>query len=94
MCYSGFREGQTPGISYPTYDQVKEDLLIIEKNWNFIRLYSCDHHSKTVLEVIKQEKLNIKVMLGCYIEASIDVFFKGSTNVIVLWMNAQLGFLL
>jgi len=69
VCYSGFRNGQTPGISYPTLDQVKEDLLIIEKKWNYIRLYSCDHHSKTVLEVIKQENLNIKVMLGCYIEA-------------------------
>lgn len=69
VCYSGFRNGQTPGISYPTFDQVKEDLLIIEKKWNYIRLYSCDHHSKTVLEVIKQENLNIKVMLGCYIEA-------------------------
>ena len=69
VCYSGFRNGQTPGISFPTFDQVKEDLLIIEKKWNYIRLYSCDHHSKTVLEVIKQENLNIKVMLGCYIEA-------------------------
>jgi len=31
VCYSGYREGQTPGISFPTYNQVKEDLSIIEK---------------------------------------------------------------
>ena len=30
VCYSGFREGQTPGVSYPTYDQIKEDLLTLE----------------------------------------------------------------
>ena len=24
ICYSGFREGQVPGQSYPTYDQIKE----------------------------------------------------------------------
>jgi len=88
VCYSGFREGQTPGISYPTYDQVKEDLLIIEKNWNFIRLYSCDHHSKTVLEVIKQEKLNIKVMLGCYIEAEkIIILVLGEVNILKSNLN-------
>ena len=39
-----------PGHVYPTYDEVKEDLLIIEKQWQYIRLYSCDKHSKTVLE--------------------------------------------
>ena len=32
---------------YPTYDEVKEDLLIIEKQWQYIRLYSCDKHSKS-----------------------------------------------
>ena len=37
VCYSGFRNGQTPGISYPTFDQVKEDLLIIEKKWNWLK---------------------------------------------------------
>lgn len=69
VCYSGYRHGQRPGHLYPTYKQVKEDLLIIEKQWQYIRLYSCDAHSKTVLEVIKNEKITLKVMLGAYIEA-------------------------
>ena len=72
ICYSGYRKGQTPGEIFPTYNQVKEDLLIISKTWKYIRLYSCDFHSKTVLEVIKNEKLSLKVMLGCYIEAEIN----------------------
>ena len=72
ICYSGYRAGQRPGHVYPTYDEVKEDLLIIEKQWQYIRLYSCDKHSKTVLEVIKNENLPLKVMLGAYIEAEKD----------------------
>lgn len=69
VCYSGYRSGQVPGVTYPTYSQVKEDLLIVQQHWTYIRLYSCDTHSKTVLEVIKIEKLDLKVMLGAYIIA-------------------------
>ncbi len=69
VCYSGYRHGQQPGINYPTYDQVKEDLLIVQKHWTYIRLYSSDEHSQVVLEVIEKEKLPLKVMLGAYIIA-------------------------
>ena len=69
VCYSGYRAGQVPGVSFPSYSEVKEDLLIVKKHWSYIRLYSCDAHSKTVLEVIENEKLDLKVMLGAYITA-------------------------
>jgi exo-beta-1,3-glucanase (GH17 family) len=69
VCYSGYRSGQVPGVSYPSYEQVKEDLLIVKQHWTYIRLYSCDNHSKTVLEVIEKEQLDLKVMLGAYIIA-------------------------
>ena len=36
VCYSGYRDGQKPGDSYPSYEQVKEDLLIVQKQWNYI----------------------------------------------------------
>lgn len=74
ICYSGFREGQYPGGKYPSYEEVKEDLLILEKNWKYLRLYDCDEHSKTVLEVIQQEQLDLKVMLGAYINAEMNNF--------------------
>lgn len=72
ICYSGFREGQRPSDIYPTYDQVKEDLLILQKNWKYLRLYDCDQHADTVLEVIKKEKLDFQVMLGAYIVAEMN----------------------
>lgn len=75
ICYSGFREGQSPetGI-FPTYEEIKEDLLILENHWKFLRLYDCDEHSEIVLDVIKKEKLNFKVMLGAYIVAEANNF--------------------
>lgn len=74
ICYSGFREGQNPGGTYPSYEEIKEDLLILQDQWKYIRLYDCDQHSDIVLEVIEKEKLNFKVMLGAYIVAEVNNF--------------------
>tara|TARA_R110002167_G_scaffold124040_2_gene303268 strand:+ start:393 stop:1325 length:933 start_codon:yes stop_codon:yes gene_type:complete len=72
ICYSGFREGQQPGGIVPSYDEIKEDLLILHNHWKYLRLYDCDPHSEIVLEVIEKEKLNFKVMLGAYISAEVN----------------------
>jgi len=65
ICYSGYRQGQSPqaGI-YPSYEEVREDLLILQKNWRLLRLYDCSPHARIVLDVIRTEALNFKVMLG------------------------------
>ncbi len=65
ICYSGYREGQNPrdGL-FPSYEQVREDLLILEKNWGLLRIYDCSLHAQIVLKVIQKEGLNFKVMLG------------------------------
>jgi len=34
ICYSGFREGQSPAGIFPSYDEVKEDLLLLQKTGN------------------------------------------------------------
>lgn len=75
ICYSGYREGQSPDTGiYPNYDQIKEDLLILHNHWQYIRLYDCTLHAETVLKVIEKEKLNFKVMLGAYIGAELNNF--------------------
>ncbi len=74
ICYSGFREGQMPGGVIPTYEEIKEDLVLLQKHWKYLRLYDCDEHAKIVLEVIKKEKLDFKVMLGAYIVAEMNNF--------------------
>ena len=69
ICYSGFRDGQRPGGVVPSYEEIKEDLLMLHNNWQYLRLYDCDPHAETVLEVIQKENFNFKIMLGAYIVA-------------------------
>lgn len=74
ICYSGFRTGQQPGVRYPSYEEVKEDLMILHGHWKYLRLYDCGPHAATVLEVIENEGLDFQVMLGAYIVAEVNNF--------------------
>ena len=74
LCYSGYRQGQQPGGAFPSYEEVKEDLLLLHKRWKYLRLYNCDQHAETVLNVIRDEKLDFKVMLGAYLDAEMNNF--------------------
>ncbi|MBF0300745.1 MAG: hypothetical protein HQK51_18670 [Oligoflexia bacterium] len=69
ICYSPFRPGQDPNLKiYPTQQQITEDLKILQKNWHLIRTYSCDKSTKDILEIIHRHKIDIKVMLGVWLE--------------------------
>ena len=72
ICYSGYRDGQAPGAVLPTYEEVREDLSLLQGRWQYLRLYDCDEHSRTVLEVIRREKMDFKVLLGAYINAELN----------------------
>lgn len=74
ICYSGFRDGQHPGGNYPTYAEIKQDLELLHGSWKYLRLFDCDLHAETVLEVIRNEKLDFKIMLGAYIVAEMNNF--------------------
>ena len=73
ICYSGYRENQSPvSRQYPDYAQVLEDLRILESNWQYLRLYDCSRHAELVLQVIANEGLDFKVMLGCDMRAEVS----------------------
>ncbi len=66
ICYSGYREGQSPltGIC-PGYSQVEEDLrLLVADGYRYIRMYEPGAHARTALRVIRDNKLPLRVMLG------------------------------
>jgi exo-beta-1,3-glucanase (GH17 family) len=73
ICYSGYRQDQSPrtGI-FPSYQEVFEDLLILSKNWSYLRLYDCSPHAEIVLSVIENEKLPFKIMLGLDMGAEVS----------------------
>jgi len=72
ICYSGYRNGQQPGGISPSYEEIKEDLLLLQPHWKYLRLYDCDEHAATVIKVIEMEKLDFKIMLGAYIVAEMN----------------------
>jgi len=72
VCYSGYRENQFPGGPIPTYQEVKEDLLLVAQHFSYIRLYSVDDHTRMVLEILEREDLPLKVMIGAYLEAEVN----------------------
>ncbi|MDH3510521.1 MAG: glycosyl hydrolase family 17 protein [Gammaproteobacteria bacterium] len=73
ICYSGYRQGQSPveGI-FPCYEEIMEDLLILAKNWKLLRLYDCSPHAEVVLNVIRSEGLDFKLMLGLDMGAEVS----------------------
>jgi len=78
VSYSGFRSGQHPdrgeGAVNPSDEEVLEDLQILSRNGNFnlIRLYDSQVNSEAVLRLIKEHKLEIKVLLGAWLDAEIS----------------------
>ena len=68
VSYGFYRQGQAPGILGPTESEILEDLSIILKHWNLIRIYGSDENSEKVLKVIRKNNLPVKVMLGVWLE--------------------------
>ncbi len=65
ICYSGYREHQSPITKvYPSEAEVLEDLTLLSKNFKYIRMYDPYLHAKTVLKVIKEHNIDLKVMVG------------------------------
>jgi hypothetical protein len=58
ICYSGYRRGQSPGAKiYPSHEEIREDLHILQPHWRLLRLYDCSTHAERVLEVIAGDGL-------------------------------------
>ena len=77
VAYSGFRVGQHPdrgeGAVNPSRAETLEDLQILTKEGlTLIRLYDSRENSETVLKVIREENLPIKVLLGIWLDAEIS----------------------
>lgn len=77
ICYSGFRTGQHPdrgeGAKNPTDEQILEDLNILAKaGFSLLRLYDSGENSAAVLRLITEHGINIKVMLGIWLNAELS----------------------
>lgn len=66
VCYSGYRKNQGPGEKiYPSKDQILEDLtLIVRHKFKYIRMYDANEYAERVCEVITENEIPLKLMLG------------------------------
>ena len=77
VAYSGYREGQHPdlgqGAIFPDDEQILEDLdLLLDAGFDLIRLYSADEYNETVLRLIREHELPMKVLLGLWLRAEVS----------------------
>jgi len=68
VCYQGYRKNHSIMKNvYPSKLEILEDLLILDKEFDYIRVYDTSLHTHDILEVISENKINIKVMLSMYL---------------------------
>ena len=78
ICYSPFRSGQHPdlgkGAKFASEAEILEDMQILTRNntFNLIRVYTADEGVERILKVIKENDVNMKVMLGAWLDAEMD----------------------
>jgi hypothetical protein len=58
-CYGPHRDGQWPGGPGPSVAQIREDLALINPHWDMIRIYGSTGIAGTLLEVIKEDNLDL-----------------------------------
>ncbi len=69
ISYGAYRDGEEPGESLTSKEHILEDLTILARRWNLIRLYGADPQSLNILEVIEEHDLPIRVMQGIWLDA-------------------------
>lgn len=74
VSYGPHRDGQSPDGDSPTRDQLLEDLRIMGRHWKMLRMYGSRGSTETVLELIREHELEMKVVVGAWIgtEARVD----------------------
>ena len=65
ICYSGYREGQSPKTNVPSLEEIREDLkILVNEGYQYLRMYDPNLHAERVLEAITEEKLPLKCIIG------------------------------
>jgi exo-beta-1,3-glucanase (GH17 family) len=68
ISYAPYRDGESPkDNSVTSKAHIIEDLKILSKRWNLIRMYGTGKQSQRVLEIIKEHNFPIRVMMGAWI---------------------------
>jgi exo-beta-1,3-glucanase (GH17 family) len=69
ICYGPHRDGQRPGGRTPTAAQIREDLHLMARHWDVVRIFGASEFGRVMLEEIQREDLGLQVILGVWIDA-------------------------
>lgn len=73
ICYSGYRDGQSPTTVCPTKEQIEEDLAILnQEGYRYLRMYDPNEHARLVLQVIREQNYPMKCLIGVDSFAELD----------------------
>jgi len=67
VAYGCYRVGQAPGVKGPSDVELLEDLNIIARHWNLIRVYGADNDTRRIIRLIDTHNLPIKVIQGIWL---------------------------
>ena len=67
ICYGPHRQGQSPEGEQPTTEQLLEDLRIMGRHWKMLRMYGSGEGTQTVLDLIKEYELDLRVVVGAWL---------------------------
>ncbi len=67
VCYGPHRDGQSPDGIQPTAEQLREDLALMAPHWKMLRIYGAGGFAETLLQVIREDGVDMKVVLGVWI---------------------------
>jgi len=68
IAYGPHRDGQRPGGPSPSPAEVRQDLGLMAKHWRLLRIYGASGPAETILEAIREDGHDMKVMLGVWID--------------------------
>jgi exo-beta-1,3-glucanase (GH17 family) len=68
ICYGPHRDGQRPGGIQPSAEELLEDLRLMLPHWKMMRIYGSSEFAETLFDVIRENDLDMKVMLGVWID--------------------------
>lgn len=68
IAYGPHRDGQAPGGPGPSRAELLEDLRLMARHWNLLRVYGSTGPTPEILALIHEAHLPLRVMLGVWLE--------------------------
>ncbi len=67
VCFSPYRDGQSPHGASPSEDEILADLRLISPYWQLLRTYELSPMVERTIALIRHEHLPVRLLLGAWI---------------------------